>query len=198
MKRNYGFTAVTAAFCLVMLAGCGSQTTGQGQGSGTSDPNTPPVVQTPSAYITEEQAQALALEHAGVSENETSFVRTHMDWDNGKWKYEVEFYKDTAEYDYDVDAVTGEILSYDYDAEYYAQPSGSPADGAKITKDEAKQIALEHAGMTEDGVSRLRIEFDYEHGKAVYDVEWRVDWTEYSYEIDANSGDILSHEQDAD
>lgn len=196
MKRNIGFTAVTAAFCLVMLAGCGSQTTGQG--SGTPLSQTTPAVQMPSEYITEEQARALALEHAGVSENEASFVRTHMDWDNGKWKYEVEFYKDTAEYDYDVDAVTGEILSYDYDAEYYSLPSVGPVDGAKITEDEAKQIALEHAGMTEDSVSRLRIEFDYEHGKAVYDVEWRIDWTEYSYEIDANSGEILSHERDTD
>ena len=59
------------------------------------------------SYIGEAAAQQAALAHAGLDEASVSFVRTHLDWDDGRWKYEVEFYKDSTEYDYDIDAVTG-------------------------------------------------------------------------------------------
>lgn len=41
------------------------------------------------------------------------FLRANLDWDDGRMKYEVEFYSGTTEYDYDIDAVTGAILSCD-------------------------------------------------------------------------------------
>ena len=44
----------------------------------------------------------------------------------------------------------------------------------------------------------MEIGFDYEHGRAVYEIEWTVGWTEYNYEIDANTGDVLSYERDMD
>ena len=93
------------------------------------------------SYIGEAAAQQAALAHAGLDEASVSFVRTHLDWDDGRWKYEVEFYKDSTEYDYDIDAVTGDVLSYDYDAEYYTAPTAETASGAGLTADQAKQIA---------------------------------------------------------
>ena len=150
------------------------------------------------SYIGEAAAQQAALAHAGLDEASVSFVRTHLDWDDGRWKYEVEFYKDSTEYDYDIDAVTGDVLSYDYDAEYYTAPAAGTASGASLTADQAKQIALQHAGVAEADASRMEIGFDYEHGRAVYEIEWKVGWTEYNYEIDANTGDVLSYERDMD
>ena len=70
--------------------------------------------------------------------------------------------------------------------------------GASLTADQAKQIALQHAGVAEADASRMEIGFDYEHGRAVYEIEWKVGWTEYNYEIDANTGDVLSYERDMD
>ena len=52
-----------------------------------------------------------ALEHAGLTEADVTFVHVKLDRDDGRLEYEVEFYKDNTEYDYDIDANTGEILS---------------------------------------------------------------------------------------
>ena len=76
--------------------------------------------------ITESEAKKIALEHAGVSSKKATFVKSKLDWDDGRRVYEVEFYADDyTEYDYEIDASTGKILSYDYDAEDYKAPSNS-------------------------------------------------------------------------
>ena len=62
----------------------------------------------------------------------------------------------------------------------------------------AKNIALTHAGFAENEVRRLRVEFDYDDGRAEYDVEFDVGQIEYSYEIDAVNGNILSYEAEMD
>ena len=70
-----------------------------------------------SQYIGETSAKQIALNHAGIAETDANFVRCFLDFDDGRWEYEVEFYSGAAEYDYDIDAYTGDILSFDYDAE---------------------------------------------------------------------------------
>ena len=116
----------------------------------------------------------------------------------------MEFYKDSIEYDYDIDAVTGEIRSYDQDAEYHhgkpqtsAPPSTtSPSD--YIGEVKAKKIALNHAGFSESEVTRMKVELDRDHDHTEYEVEFRVGGIEYSYDIDALSGKILSYEAEKD
>lgn len=151
-------------------------------------------------YIGEEAAKQAALTHAGKTTGTVSFVRCHLDFDDGRWKYEVEFYEGNTEYDYDIDAVTGDIISYDYDSEYYnPAPNGqTAAPGASITAEQAKQIALQHAGVEESSTRRMEMDIDYDHGRTVYEFSWKVDWTEYEYEIDASTGDILSFSQEQD
>ena len=51
-----------------------------------------------------------ALEDAGLSESDVNVVRCGLDYDDGRTEYEIEFYKDRTEYDYTLDAFTGEIL----------------------------------------------------------------------------------------
>ena len=151
------------------------------------------------SYIGEDAAQKIALDHAGVSKDSVKFVYTQLERDDGRWKYEVEFYKDNTEYDYDIDAISGDILSYDHDAEYHSAPSNSGSSGeVSLTADEAKQIALKHAGVTEGDVQRMKVEFDHDHGRIKYEVEWDIGRTEYSYEIDASTGEILDYEKDMD
>ena len=67
-----------------------------------------------------------------------------------------------------------------------------------LTKEDAEKIALEHAGFTADQVQRLRTELDYDRGKAEYEVDFHVDRWEYDYEIDAETGKILSWDKDLD
>lgn len=151
-------------------------------------------------YIGEEAAKQAALAHAGKTADAVSLVRCHLDFDDGRWKYEVEFYEGNTEYDYDIDAVTGDIISYDYDAEYYNPSSNgqATAPGASVTAEQAKQIALHHAGVDEASTRRMEMDTDYDHGRTIYEFSWKVDWTEYEYEIDAATGDIISFSQEQD
>lgn len=146
--------------------------------------------------ITEDAARLAALTHAGLAErSDVQFVQCKLDRDDGRQVYDVEFYTSSAEYDYEIDAVTGEVLSYDYDAEHYTAPAAS---GTQITSDDAKRIALEHAGVAETDATHFKVELDQDDGLQVYEVEWEVGRTEYSYEINAADGTILAHEIDHD
>lgn len=66
----------------------------------------------------------------------------------------------------------------------------------EITRETAKDLALEHAGLTRKQVTHLQAEIDTEDGKSVYEVEFRYDGWEYHYEICAQTGEILSWERD--
>ena len=70
-------------------------------------------------YISADRAKQIALNDAGVKEANAVFLRANLDWDDGRMKYEVEFYSGTTEYDYDIDAVTGAILSSDRELENF-------------------------------------------------------------------------------
>ena len=153
-------------------------------------------------YIGEQAAQDAALAHAGVSAQNVSFVRTKLDWDNGRWQYEVEFYDQGTEYDYSIDAVTGEVLGYDYDAEYYTANNNTAATqtapGAQISAEDAKAIALAHAGVSAQDAQRMEMGFDNEYGRSVYEFEWHVGWTEYSCDVDANTGEVVGYSSEYD
>ncbi len=149
-------------------------------------------------YIGNEAAKQIALDHAGLTAEEVHFVHAHLEQDDGSWIYDIEFHKDNTEYDYDIHALTGEILSFDQDAEYYQHGSDASAGEGQITEEEAREIALAYAGVTEEEAQRLKMEFDYDDGRGVYEVEWHVGRTEYSCDVDAGTGEVLSFEKELD
>jgi hypothetical protein len=65
--------------------------------------------------ITKEEAEAIALAHAGLTASEVRFARTEYDREYNRNEWEVEFYKDRTEYNYTINAATGEILEYEID-----------------------------------------------------------------------------------
>lgn len=149
-------------------------------------------------YIGAEAAKLAALNHAGLKNDEVNFVHAHLESDDGIWQYDIEFHKDTTEYDYDIDALTGEVLSFDHDAEYYHHAQAANAGSEQITEEQAKQLALQHAGVAEKDAQRLQIKFDYDDGRGEYEVEWYVGRTEYSCDVDAVTGAILSYDKELD
>lgn len=86
--------------------------------SPTSSPEVtqPPAETAAPEGITEAQAQAIALEHAGLAEQDVSYLQVRGDWDDGRQEYEVEFQVGYLEYEYEIDAASGKILSFDKDA----------------------------------------------------------------------------------
>ncbi len=151
--------------------------------------------------IGEAKAKSVALSHAGISESDTSYIYAKKDWDDGRWVYDVEFWADGKEYDYEILASNGTILSYDYDAEYQWSGStgtGSTSSTADIGEAKARSVALSHAGISESSTSYIYAKKDWDDGRWVYDVEFWADGKEYDYEILASNGTILSYDYDAE
>lgn len=65
------------------------------------------------AGITAKHAKETALRHAGLDESQVSDVDVDLDRENGKLIYEVDFISGNTEYDYDINAETGEVISAD-------------------------------------------------------------------------------------
>lgn len=160
-----------------------------------------------SGRITEADAKQIALDHAGISESETDRLRVKLDYDDGVQEYEVTFYVGNREYDYDIDAATGTIRSFDSEIEddynIASAPSATPAaasasSGAAITEAEAKQIALDHAGVSESETERMRVKLGRDDGVQEYEVNFYVGNREYDYDINAATGEIRSHDSEID
>ena len=158
-----------------------------------------------SGPVDEAGAQALALADAGITETDTVYLRVQPDYDDGRLVYDVEFFADSTEYDYEIDAATGTILSKDYDAEGYHPTSGgsttaSGTTGGTVDEAGAQAIALADAGVTAADTSYLQVRADYDDGRLVYDVEFYVPSTgiEYDYEIDGTTGAIRDMDSDAE
>ena len=161
--------------------------------------------------ITIEKAKEIALKHAGLTKDQVSFVRAERDIDDGIEKYDVEFNYDGKEYDYEISAIGGKIIKYDHEIEdvnshnnVTTNTQGSTQNDAanntnstdNISVDKAKQIALSHAGLTSSKVTFKKTELDFDDGIQKYEVEFYYNNREYSYEINAKTGEILSYEQD--
>lgn len=147
--------------------------------------------------IAMDEAQEIALAHAGLSEDNVTFVKTRLETDDGRQEYEIEFYSGNTEYDYDIDAVTGDILSYDSDAENYSLNASTQSAGNNtyIGEEKAKSIALAKvSGATE---SDIQLYLDFEDGKEVYEGFILFNNTEYEFEIDAVTGTVVSWSSEA-
>ena len=61
---------------------------------------------------------------------------------------------------------------------------------AKISAEQAKKRALEHAGLKETDIFDFDIDKDMENGVLCYDIDFETDTHEYEYLIDANTGAV--------
>ena len=147
--------------------------------------------------ITEAQAKQVALADAGLTEDQVTFVRSQVDYNDGVMEYEVEFYAGNTEFDYDIDAASGAIRSKDQDCEFYSPSAGQTAGGqavSGVTEEQALEIALNHAGVSKANASYVQVHKDYDDGMEQFDVKFYVGMTEYSYDIDANTGRIVDYD----
>lgn len=190
---NYAYNAVTSGDDQAD-DGAAAQTSGAQESSAsaaqTDDASASSAQQSTasSGAIDEAQARSIALEHAGVAESDAKFYRVERDNDDGRAVYEVEFYSGNTEYDYEISAETGEILSYDSDIEGWAAQSGN-AEGSAVTLEQARALVAERIpGVSADSV---QIEQDREDGRTVYEGEVYYDRTEYEFEIDASTGSFI-------
>ena len=148
-----------------------------------------------SAYIGVEAAQAAAFSHAGVSAAQATVLEIDFDYEDGRMVYELEFYANGSEYEYDIDALTGAVVKSQQESRGSA-PSGGAPSGADIGEQGAKEAALAHAGLTEGDVVSLSVKREYDDGRLEYEVKFWVDTTEYEYTVDGATGDIRKSERE--
>ena len=182
-----------------------TNTAGSSNTNNNTSNNTSSGTGTASAALTADQAKNKALAHAGLKANQVTFVKSKLDWDDGRQVYDVEFYTNGTEYDYEINAETGAVLSFDHDLEWRgskasastANTSSSTSSSASAAKpaaaassstasgdigaDKAKSIALAHAGLSEGEVDFLYAQPDRENGRQVYDVEFYAGGVCFSY-----------------
>ena len=144
--------------------------------------------------VTLSEAKAIALDHAGVSASKAEFYKSGRDYDDGRIRYEFEFIAGNVKYEYEIDASTGRVVTYE--KETIRQTSGSA--GGSVSADKAEEIALDHAGLSAGSVWGLRTKYERDDGIMVYEVEFRSGRYEYEYTISASTGRILEWDKDYD
>ena len=150
---------------------------------------------TGSTTITRDKARSIALADAGVSASDATFTKSKLDREDGVLVYEIEFITDSTEYEYDIDAATGKIVEKKFESRKGAQ-SGQTSSASYIGVDQAKRIALKHAGVSDATFTKAKLE--KEDGVRIYEIEFRKDGVEYEYEIDAVTGSILESDMEKD
>lgn len=214
MKYRSVITALCAAIVLT-LAGCGNQPTDSGLSAPLTadEPSSAASVSTvtdgssdaPTASTTEnisstassttadiglDAAKAAALKHAGISEADASFTEAKLEYDDGKAEYDIEFIANAKRYEYEIRASDGKVL--EFSSEAIPDPTGL------LSEAKAKELALAHAGISEEQATFTKLELDYDNGITKYEIKFTANGAEYEIELNAKTGDILKSEIDRD
>lgn len=145
--------------------------------------------------IGEDAALQAALEAAGISEADASRIQVSRDRDDGREVYDVRFDAGQTEYDYEVLASDGQIISSDVERRDDDRNNGNNADVA-VSREKAIDIALAKVAGASD--NDIRIELDYDDGRYKYEGDIIYERVEYDFEIDANTGDVLEWSEERD
>lgn len=69
--------------------------------------------------IGDDKALEIAFKDSGVKKADATNITVHLDVDDGRTEYDVEFHVGTTEYSYNIDAYNGDILEKDIDKDDY-------------------------------------------------------------------------------
>lgn len=139
--------------------------------------------------LTKDQAIAIATKKA-----KGTVTKAKLDHDDGRKHYDIEIKDGTYEYDFEIDATTGQIIEFDKERDDDKKVNNQVTSGTKLlTEDQAIAIALKKAkGTVTD------IELDDDDRRKHYDIEIKDGNYEYDLKIDAVSGKVLKFEKDYD
>lgn len=142
------------------------------------------------AKLTAKEAKEIAEKHSNTTGKVQKQI-TKLDVENGKYVYEVKLYSGNEKYEYEIDAETGAILSFDKEIKNINK---NVETGKYISMERAKEIALAKVpGATEKNITELYFEND--NGDMEYDITIRFNNKKYEIEIDGNTEEITSFEE---
>ena len=159
-----------------------------------------------SSYIGRTAALEAALEDAGLRKNEVRDIEIERKTKDGIVVYEVEFESAGTEYEYLINARTGEIVSrhseqhddHDDDDDDDDGHSGHHSGVSLIGEDRAWQIALERAGLSMSDIREKEIELDTDNGAYCYELDFKAGKYEYEVKINAVTGAVMRFERELD
>ena len=130
---------IIMCMCILLLCGCGAKESSQDVQPAQTQPTSSQTVQEGTSQavdarvngsfgssespnnqpqkIAEQEALEVALSHAGVKESDLTSKRIKMEWEDGSEVYDIEFYANEKEYEYEIRASDGSILESDYEVE---------------------------------------------------------------------------------
>lgn len=151
-----------------------------------------------SQYIGKDKALNIALAKAGLKKSQISGCEVEFECDDGIITYDIEFYCGSTEYEFEIDATTGNIIEYETDGDGYEgshHKNSADNSGSKyIGRSRAKEIALAKAGLTASQIHDYEIELD----DGEYEIDFKYQNMEYEVDIDAKSGKILKFDKEYD
>ncbi len=95
-------------------------------------------------------------------------------------------------------SIKSDGLTSDSQPSSLAENNSSTTIGKLLTREEAIEIALDHAGFNEKDVINLTAELDKETSWSEWEIEFDKDNYEYSYNIDASTGKIIKNNKEID
>lgn len=145
---------------------------------------------TNSSQISSDAALNIALKDAGLKKSQVYDLEVELDKDKGVLHYDVSFEYNNKDYDYEINASNGKIIS--------VEKPNAAASEVKVSKATAKSTALKHAGVKSADISRYQIELEKDDGVWKYEISFNVGNTEYEYTVNAQNGKILHSEKEID
>lgn len=144
-----------------------------------------------SQAITEDEAIRIAVNDSRV--DNYTLTKVKLECEKGRPEYDISFIAGNMEYEYEIDGANGKILSFEREENKLAF---QPKTAQMIDESEAFDIAAKHANVNIFDVRKKKIKQDFDDGMHVYEVKFKVNRTEYEYEIDASTGRILDYDID--
>ena len=154
------------------------------------------------------QAKSIALNHAKLKAADITEYKCETDTDDGSSIYEIEFKSGGYEYDYEINAVNGNIIKSEkeYCDTEISSDSQQKTDNKTdktvgeqlLSPAQAKSIALNHAKLKAADITEYKCETDTDDGFSIYEIEFKSGGYEYDYEINAVNGSIIKSEKKAD
>ncbi len=168
------------------------------------------------ADVSLDSAIDIALQDAGVNRGDAVLVdQPSLDKDDKKPHYDIEFRHNDVEYDYEIAVDNGSVIKAEKEKEKdkiqsnekgsepvkvkeenkeSVKPSSPAAENPEkeyISIENAKEIALNNAGVKKEDAVFKKAYYDSDDLVAHFDIEFVANGYEYEYEIKASNGAIL-------
>ncbi len=146
--------------------------------------------ETPDTVITKDDAVRIAVEHFELDMSSVDRKWAVLEREDGRLCFEVKLYVGNVEYKAEIDAESGDVLKAEIEQD---EPSAPPSE--LLTSEQAIELVKKEAGSN---AVVIEIDYGYENGRYVYEIEVKLNGIKYDYYVDASTGEVSRNEDFVD